>query len=165
MKQYAIAIVIALLFTACSEDDKASKTNQPAIKVEKKVETLKPVVKDELVEEVKTAYEMKSVHFDFDQYALATKDRGILSQHARYLNENKNVKILIEGHCDERGTTEYNLALGEKRAQTVKNYLMNAGVSADRLKTISFGKEKPVDDRSNEDAWAKNRRAEFKTVR
>ena len=77
------------------------------------------------------------------------------------LKENPDIKLTIEGHCDERGTIEYNLALGERRANAVKNYLINYGINPKRLSTISYGKERPLDPRSNEEAWAKNRRAAF----
>ena len=73
--------------------------------------------------------------------------------------------IKIEGHCDERGTVEYNLGLGDRRAMSVKNYLIDLGISADRIETISYGKERPVDPGHNEDAWAKNRRAEFRVIK
>jgi peptidoglycan-associated lipoprotein len=104
---------------------------------------------------------LKDIHFDFDQYSIRLEDRQILSSHADYLLENKNVKIIIEGNCDERGTTEYNLALGSKRAQEAKNFLVNFGIDRKRIKTISYGKERPLDSDHNEDAWAKNRRDHF----
>jgi peptidoglycan-associated lipoprotein len=84
-----------------------------------------------------------------------------LSSHADKLNAASGVKLTLAGHCDERGTVEYNLALGQKRADAVKNYLVRGGVDAERLSTISFGKEKPVDPGHSEASWAKNRRVEF----
>ena len=104
---------------------------------------------------------LKDTHFDFDQYSLSPEDRQILSSHADYLLKNKNVKIIIEGNCDERGTTEYNLALGSKRAQEAKKFLVNSGIDRERIKTISYGKERPLDPGHNEEAWAKNRRDHF----
>jgi peptidoglycan-associated lipoprotein len=80
---------------------------------------------------------------------------------ARALKQRPEVPVVIEGHCDERGTIEYNLALGEKRAKAVKDYLVSLGIDRSRLTTISYGKERPLDSRSNEFAWAQNRRAEF----
>lgn len=104
---------------------------------------------------------LQPVYFDFDRFDLRPDARETLRQNAELINQAPGVMILIEGHCDERGTQEYNLALGEKRALSVRQYLMNMGVSGDRLITISYGKERPADPRSNEEAWARNRRAEF----
>jgi len=103
----------------------------------------------------------EDINFDYDKYDLTMNARDILSRHASKLKDRPNVKILIEGHCDERGTIEYNLALGEKRATAVQNYLENYGISVQRLNTISYGKERPLDPRHTEDAWAQNRRAAF----
>lgn len=115
-------------------------------------------------EPVKKELSFSNVYFDFDKYDIRPDAREILVQHAQSLLNNPSVKILVEGHCDERGTIEYNLALGEKRANAVKNFLVNYGVAADRISTISYGKERPLDPRSNEEAWAKNRRAQFVIV-
>jgi peptidoglycan-associated lipoprotein len=104
---------------------------------------------------------LKDVHFGFDRYDLTPKAREILAQNADLLLQHSRVKIQIEGHCDERGTIEYNLALGVRRSNTTKEYLMSLGVSPDRISTISYGEEMPVDPRHNEQAWAKNRRAHF----
>ena len=87
--------------------------------------------------------------------------RAIINKHAEWLNKNKGVKITIEGHCDERGTAEYNLALGERRAEAAAKYLINMGIDAKRIKTISYGLENPLDPGHNEEAWAKNRRGHF----
>jgi len=105
--------------------------------------------------------DLTDIHFDFDQYSIRPEDRKILSSHAGYLLKNKNVKIVIEGNCDERGTTEYNLALGDKRAREAKKFLLNSGVNRTRIETISYGKERPLDPDHNEEAWAKNRRDHF----
>jgi peptidoglycan-associated lipoprotein len=105
--------------------------------------------------------DLKDIHFDFDQYSIRPEDRQILSGHADLLLKNKNIKIVIEGNCDERGTAEYNLALGDRRAQEAKNFLVNSGVDPKRIKTISYGMERPLDPDHNEDAWAKNRRDHF----
>ncbi len=104
---------------------------------------------------------LKDIHFGFDRYDLTPKAREILSQNADLLLKNTRVKIQIEGHCDERGTIEYNLALGERRSNTTKEYLISLGVSPDRMSTISYGEEMPLDPRHTEEAWAKNRRAHF----
>ena len=101
------------------------------------------------------------VNFDFDRHDLSSEAREILANHARLLKENPHIRLKIEGHCDERGTIEYNLALGESRSSAVKNYLVNYGIDSYRLSTISYGKERPLDPRSTPEAWAKNRRAAF----
>jgi len=108
--------------------------------------------------------ELQRVHFDFDQFTLSAEARDLLAANAAYLQANSSVRVRIEGHCDERGSDEYNLALGERRAQAAKDYLVSLGIAADRLETISYGEEMPLDASSNEDAWAKNRRAEFKAI-
>lgn len=108
---------------------------------------------------------LKRVHFGFDQYTLDTEAMKILTENATYLKANSDLKAVIEGHTDERGSDEYNLALGEKRAQAAKNYLVSLGVAPGRLSIISYGEELPLDPSNTEEAWAKNRRAEFKPVR
>ncbi len=102
---------------------------------------------------------LKDIHFDFDKYDIRPGDASILNENAALLKKYPNVKVQIEGHCDERGTVEYNLALGERRANSTKNYLVSLGISPARISTISYGKEKPLDPGHNEAAWAKNRRA------
>jgi peptidoglycan-associated lipoprotein len=102
---------------------------------------------------------LKDIHFDFDKYNIRPGDAAILKENAALLKKYPNVKIQIEGHCDERGTIEYNLALGERRANSTKNYITSLGISPDRISTISYGKERPLDPGHNEEAWAKNRRA------
>jgi peptidoglycan-associated lipoprotein len=105
--------------------------------------------------------QFQTIYFEFDQSELSAEARSILSGHAQLLRKYPGVKILIEGHCDERGTIEYNLALGARRAQVVKQYLANSGISETRLATLSYGKERPLDLGHDEGAWIKNRRAVF----
>jgi len=102
---------------------------------------------------------LKDIRFDYDKYDIRRVDEGILRENAAFLKKNPKMKIQIEGHCDERGTVEYNLALGERRANSTKRYLVSLGITSDRISTISFGKERPLDSGHNEEAWAKNRRA------
>ncbi len=104
----------------------------------------------------------EDVYFNFDDAALISSARLVLTKKVSWLRENPGTSVLIEGHCDERGTEEYNIALGQRRAQSVKMFMINAGISASRLSTISYGEERPVDFGNNENAWAKNRRAHFK---
>ncbi|QCI79807.1 peptidoglycan-associated lipoprotein Pal [Hankyongella ginsenosidimutans] len=98
------------------------------------------------------------VFFEYDSYALGDTARATLAKQAEWLKKYGSITVTIEGHCDERGTREYNLALGERRATAVKSFLVSAGVPADRLKTISYGKERPEVAESNEEAWSQNRR-------
>jgi peptidoglycan-associated lipoprotein len=102
---------------------------------------------------------LKDIHFDFDKYDVRRGDEEILKENAVFLKKNPKMKIQIEGHCDERGTVEYNLALGERRANNTKKYLVLLGISSDRISAISYGKERPLDKGHGEEAWAKNRRA------
>ncbi len=105
------------------------------------------------------------VNFEFNESGLTESARKILAEHAKKLKEFSNLKILIQGHCDERGTIEYNLALGERRAVATKIYLSNYGIAVNRLYTISYGKERPVDTATTEEAWSKNRRAAFEIIK
>jgi peptidoglycan-associated lipoprotein len=102
---------------------------------------------------------LKDITFDFDKYDIRPQDASVLKENATLLMKYPNMKVQIEGHCDERGTIEYNLALGERRANSCKNYLISLGVPRDRISTISYGKERPLDPGHTEEAWAKNRRA------
>jgi len=101
-----------------------------------------------------------TVYFDFDRYLLTNQAKSILEKNAAWLKANPLEEVLIEGHCDERGSVEYNIALGEKRAVSVRDYYAALGIGAKRTNTKSWGEERPQDPRSNEEAWAKNRRAE-----
>ena len=104
---------------------------------------------------------LKDIHFDFDKYDIRPGDAEVLKGNAALLMKHPTVKIQIEGHCDERGTNEYNLALGERRANSAKKYLISLGMRADQISTISYGEEKPLDPGHNEEAWRKNRRDHF----
>ncbi len=99
------------------------------------------------------------IFFDTDRYNIDSADAAALQTQAQYLAQNPSINITIEGHCDERGTRDYNLALGERRANAAKNYLVSLGVAANRIRTVSYGKERPAALGSNESAWAQNRRA------
>jgi len=102
---------------------------------------------------------LKDIYFEFDKYEIRREDEAVLKENAVFLKNNPKMKVQIEGHCDERGTVEYNLALGERRANNTKKYLVSLGIPADRVSTISYGKERPSDKGHDEGAWAKNRRA------
>lgn len=107
------------------------------------------------------ARNMKDIFFDYDKYDLRPGDQSAVSANADFLKSHPAIKFTIEGHCDERGSTEYNLALGDNRANAAKAALVQAGVPADRIRTISYGKEKPFCTQSSEDCWQQNRRAHF----
>ena len=104
---------------------------------------------------------LEDIYFSFDNKSLTDKARATLDRNASWIKNNPSAKIQIEGNCDERGTVEYNLALGEKRANSAKMYLVKMGIVETQLLTISYGKEKPIDPGHNEEAWAKNRRDHF----
>ncbi|MGD8370240.1 MAG: peptidoglycan-associated lipoprotein Pal [Syntrophobacterales bacterium] len=113
-------------------------------------------------EALRQRFEEENVHFDFDKYVLTPQAMMVLDEKAVYLRDNRNARVLIEGHCDERGTNEYNLALGDRRANSAKNYLIKSGVDASRFTTISYGEEQPLCRQSMESCWSKNRRAQFR---
>jgi peptidoglycan-associated lipoprotein len=106
-------------------------------------------------------FESHDIHFDFDDYKIKAEDIPYLEQLAQWLLQHKDYKLTIEGHCDERGSDLYNLALGEKRANSAKDFIVAFGISPSRIITISYGEEKPLDPAHNEQAWAKNRRCHF----
>ncbi len=106
----------------------------------------------------------EKVYFGFDRYDLTPESEAILDRKAQVLIANPKLKVLVEGHCDERGTQEYNLALGERRARAAYQYMVGRGVPASMLESLSFGKERPADPAHNEQAWALNRRDEFRAV-
>jgi len=107
------------------------------------------------------ASDLQPVFFDYDSDAIRDDARGILDANARFLRDHADARAVIEGHCDERGTAEYNQALGERRAQAARDYLVRAGIPQARLRTISYGKERPFAEGHDESAWAQNRRAQF----
>ena len=108
-----------------------------------------------------TVFENEDIYFEFDSIRLTPEAQELLTQKAKWLGENPNATVTIEGHCDSRGTNEYNLALGEGRAQSAKAFLVDLGVKMSRLTTISYGEERPLDPEQTEEAWAKNRRGHF----
>lgn len=107
-------------------------------------------------------FENKSIYFDFDRADLTPEAQAVLKKKAEWLRNHASYSVLIQGHTDERGTDEYNLALGERRASSAKKFLEALGIPSGRISTISYGEERPADPAHNEDAWAKNRRDEFK---
>jgi peptidoglycan-associated lipoprotein len=117
------------------------------------------------VKEFHPATEMADIHFDFDRYDIRTQEESALQSNASWLRSNKNYLVLIEGHSDERGTAEYNVALGERRAKMAQNYLVSHGIDSRRISIISYGEHRQQCADSTEDCWAKNRRAHFRVKR
>jgi peptidoglycan-associated lipoprotein len=128
-------------------------------------EVTKPVPQEIPAEKPAPVEEFGDINFDYDRFSLSTTAQKILTEHAKLLSENKTWTVRIEGHCDERGTVEYNLALGEKRANAARVFLVQYGVPAENISTVSYGKERPKDMRANEAGWAVNRRDEFHVTR
>jgi len=145
--------------TAGNSNSKLSRTPPPGSGA------LEPAVANEDgLGEFDSGNRLSMIHFDFDQYTLNSEARNTLDKNAQTIRKAGDSRVVIEGHCDERGTTEYNLALGERRASSAYNYLVDLGVDAGRLKAVSYGEEKPMDEAHNESAWAINRRVEFFAV-
>jgi len=141
------------------EQPKVEKVEKPVVVKEPEL-TEEEIFMQKSLEELNRETNLRMVHFDYDKYFIREDAKPILEANAAYMKKWRSVKVLIEGHCDERGTEEYNLALGEKRAKSAFDYLVSLGVPADRIKTISYGKSDPLDTGSNEIAWQKNRRAQ-----
>ncbi|MGZ4838288.1 MAG: peptidoglycan-associated lipoprotein Pal, partial [Terriglobales bacterium] len=120
-----------------------------------------PVPQPTAPEEEMFNQNVRDIFFDYDKYDIRPDQQTTLQGDAQWLSQHSNVRFTVVGHCDERGSTEYNLALGDNRATAVKNALVQAGVSADRIRTISYGKEKPFCTESNEQCWQQNRRGHF----
>ena len=170
LKTILLALIGMLIVTGCATTQVADETSvpqQPADVVsstpqsnldEKSAEEMQPVA----VPAVKVTFDR--VYFAYDQSTLSEQARAALSNNAVVLQTTPDLRVSIEGHCDDRGSDEYNLALGERRAQAVRNFLVSLGVAPERMETISYGEEMPVDKNQNEKAWAMNRRAEFKKL-
>ena len=120
--------------------------------------------KQKLLDEIRE-FENEKIYFDFDKSDLKPEARAVLRKKADWLLKHPEYSVRIEGNCDERGTNEYNLALGQRRADSAKKFLVTLGVDEARISTISYGEERPADPRHNEEAWAKNRRDEFKLIK
>jgi peptidoglycan-associated lipoprotein len=159
---FIVAVFALTIFTGCAEK-KAVVTEgtaqEEAAPAQSAATTKEQSAKVEPAATAETA--VKDIFFEFDKSNISPDAREILKTNADFLLKNGNSKVVIEGHCDERGTAEYNMALGQRRAQETKNYLVNLGIKEPRIKTISYGEERPFDPGHDEDAWAKNRRAHF----
>ncbi len=171
MRNLGIFVLFALLmvfFVGCGGQKEMVKMEEeptpPEVTGEQPTE--QPIPTGEEITEIPLEEQVKleMIHFEFDRYRLLPEAKQILNENARILQMYPQVKITIEGHCDERGTIEYNLALGEKRARAAQEYLKNLGIDLSRISIISYGKERPLDSRHNEEAWYMNRRDEFKAI-
>ena len=176
----ALACVLVLGFAvSCKPKVKPAPVVQekPQVKEQPKVEKAEPpapVVKPALTEEelflaksldqINREKPLAMIHFDYDKYAVRDDAKSVLESNAAWLKKFRTAKILIEGHCDERGTEDYNLALGEKRAKSAYDYLVSLGIPAERMKTISYGKSQPIDMGKDEAAWQRNRRDQFVVI-
>ncbi|MBJ6752574.1 peptidoglycan-associated lipoprotein Pal [Geomonas anaerohicana] len=149
----------------------AQETTTPKAPVTEQTPVREPVVAQEPVREApKTGTgdlqgQLQKIYFNFDSSDLSEDSRNVLTRNAEYLSKQPSLKIRIEGNCDERGSDDYNMALGERRAKAAKDYLVNLGISSERISILSYGEEKPVDPGHDEAAWAKNRRDEFVVVK
>ena len=159
IRMIAVCLVLTLVsFSACTKKQTVKKTDEPK-------EVAENVDSEELDVHGKdfvSAKELSMIHFDYDSVSLSQEARKVLSKNADYLKKNSDFEILAEGHCDERGTIAYNLALGQKRAQTVRKYYTSLGIDGKRVGAVSFGEEKPVCYENTENCWAENRRGETK---
>jgi len=161
-----VALILTFLFVGCAKEEPPPPTAEaqprpaaPPPPPPAPVPT--PPPGPSISQQAFQEFQNQDIYFDFDKYDLRTDARTTLDRKASFLNQNSSIRVQVEGHCDERGTNEYNMALGERRANAAKQYLTTAGISAGRLSTISYGEERPLDPSHTEAAWARNRRAHF----
>ena len=177
---FAFMALVIFSFSACtkskisstpssttSEEEEARKraeeeARREALREESlREESLSEQQAKERMESERSMFENDDIYFEFDSIRLSPEAQEILTQKAAWLRKNPGARVTIEGHCDDRGTNEYNLALGEGRAQSARDFLMDLGIKESRLTVISYGEERPIDTGQNEEAWARNRRAHF----
>jgi peptidoglycan-associated lipoprotein len=181
MKKLLVLSLICLLVLsvgiACKKKVKQAPPPPPQVQEQPKVEKVEepaPVQKPQLTEEeifmarslddINREKPLAMIYFDYDKYSVREDAKPVLEANASWLRKFITAKILIAGHCDERGTEDYNLALGENRAKSTYDYLLSLGIPAERMKTISYGKSQPLDMGHDEAAWQKNRRAQFMII-
>ena len=152
-------VIPGLLFSVSCQKKVVDATPEPV--VEEKEEVVVEKKEEVVVYKVPDVVMQEDIYFDFDKSTLTPAAQDNLLRKAEWLRENADATVTIEGHCDERGTNEYNLALGDRRAESAKAFLTDLGIDPARLTTISYGEERPVDPRNMEEAWAKNRRDHF----
>ena len=171
----SLVLAVSLFAFSCKKKVKTTPEPQPAVEKVEKVEEPAPKINPEplseeelfqkkTIEELNKEGVLKNVLFDFDKYNVREDQVPVVDGNAGYMKKFSTVKVLVEGHCDERGTEEYNMALGEKRAKSVKDYLVSLGIAEDRISVVSYGKTRPIDPSGTEEAFNKNSRAESKVT-
>ena len=167
---FLVVLSLILMFNACGkkaakvapvQEPVVEKVEEPTAQVERPVLSEEELFQQKSLEQLNKDQILKMINFDFDKYAIREDMKAILQANANWLLKFASVEVLIEGHCDERGSDEFNLALGERRADAAKKFLVDLGIDAKRISTISYGEERPIDPRHNEEAWAKNRNDGF----
>lgn len=173
---YALAVVLIVPFFAGCRKKVQEVPPPPQVKEQPRVEKVEepvvqePVLSEEEIfmskslEQINKEQPLAMIHFDYDKYFVREDAKQVLQKNAAWLGKFRTVKLLVEGHCDERGTEDYNLALGEKRAKSAFDFLVSLGVSADRMRIISYGKSQPLTSGHDEASWQKNRRAQFTII-
>ena len=172
MKNVALYLAIAVIAAGCASKetqtdapvtDRSSGVSQPSRSASSSTTpSQQPSIAGNPLRDPSNILSKRSVFFDYDSNAVKDEYRGMVQAHSRYLGDKRDSRIRIEGNCDERGSREYNLALGQKRAESVKKMMTVLGVSDGRIETISFGEEKPMSSGHDEQAWSQNRRADIK---
>jgi len=173
VKKILMSIAMATLVAACGSQevkkdvpvsDQSSSTTQPSQtgQTSTTTPTTQPTITANPLTDPKNVLSKRSVYFDFDSNVVKDEYKGLVQAHAKYMVDKKDSRIRVEGNCDERGSREYNLALGQRRAEAVKKVMTVLGVQDGRIETVSFGEEKPADPGHDEAAWAKNRRGDIK---
>jgi peptidoglycan-associated lipoprotein len=173
MKNVALYLAIAAVAAGCASKearqeapvtDRSSGVTQPSASTSPSTtaSTQQPAIAGNPLKDPSNILSKRSVYFDYDSNVVKDEYRGMVQAHSRYMGDKRDSKIRIEGNCDERGSREYNLALGQRRAESVKKMMTVLGVSDGRIETISYGEEKPVAPGHDEQAWAQNRRADIK---
>jgi peptidoglycan-associated lipoprotein len=167
-KSLFLSIVLVNLLAACASEPPKEEVSEPAAAAP--VEAVEPAAAETAAvepapapaaEETAAMPEVNSVHFPFDVDALQPEDMATIQAHGAYLSKNSNARVRVDGNCDERGSSEYNLGLGQRRANNTKKALVLAGASDSQIETVSFGEEKPMCTEHNETCWAQNRRADI----
>ncbi|MBM3298187.1 MAG: peptidoglycan-associated lipoprotein Pal [Candidatus Aminicenantes bacterium] len=170
----SLAFILAIAFTVSCRKKVAQVPPPPAVveqpavaAVDEGAKVVRPVLSEEEIYAGKTLDEINReaplamIHFDYDKYDIREDAKPVLRANSAWLQKFRTAKVLVEGHCDDRGTEDYNLALGEKRAKSTQDYLVSLGVDPGRIRIISYGKSQPLDPAANEFSWARNRRAQF----
>ncbi|NOY53940.1 MAG: peptidoglycan-associated lipoprotein Pal [Deltaproteobacteria bacterium] len=160
-------LMVLLALSGCARNKAAVKAETTSPSAEQQAATATKGIQesDVLTEEIQPIQpkEMADVYFAYDRFDLSPEARSTLADNAAWMENHAGTTVVIEGHCDDRGSSQYNLALGDRRAKSAYNYLINLGVAADRISTISYGEEKPVCTEQTESCWSRNRRVHFRT--